>query len=88
MYTGYEVTTLDDCADRAQIIVTTTGCKDIVVGRHFERVPDDCIVCNVGHFDCEIDVKWLNENAKSKENIKPQVAPAELCVPSAQAVPV
>jgi adenosylhomocysteinase len=70
---GYEVNTMDDCAKQAQIIVTTTGCKDIVVGRHFEAVQDDCIICNVGHFDCEIDVKWLNENCAQKINIKPQV---------------
>jgi adenosylhomocysteinase len=70
---GYEVTTLDEVASKAQILVTSTGCKDIVTGRHFEQLPDDSIVCNVGHFDCEIDVKWLKENAKSVENIKPQV---------------
>ncbi|KAK5977017.1 hypothetical protein GCK32_001716, partial [Trichostrongylus colubriformis] len=70
---GYEVTTLDEAAPRANIVVTTTGCKDIVVGRHMEMLPEDAIVCNVGHFDCEIDVKWLNENAVSKEVVKPQV---------------
>ncbi|PIO66375.1 adenosylhomocysteinase [Teladorsagia circumcincta] len=70
---GYEVTTLDEAAPRANIVVTTTGCKDIVVGRHMEMLPNDAIVCNVGHFDCEIDVKWLNENAVSKEVVKPQV---------------
>lgn len=70
---GYEVSTLDDVAHRANIVVTTTGCKDIIVGKHMEALPDDAIVCNVGHFDCEIDVKWLNENAKSKDTVKPQV---------------
>lgn len=70
---GYEVTTLDEAAPKANIVVTTTGCKDIVVGRHMELLPNDAIVCNVGHFDCEIDVKWLNENAVSKEVVKPQV---------------
>lgn len=70
---GYEVTTMEEAAKKAQIVVTTTGCKDIVVGRHFEALPDDSIVCNVGHFDCEIDVKWLKANAASVENIKPQV---------------
>uniref|UniRef100_A0A0K0EZB3 Adenosylhomocysteinase n=1 Tax=Strongyloides venezuelensis TaxID=75913 RepID=A0A0K0EZB3_STRVS len=69
---GYEVTTLDDAAPRANIIVTTTGCKDIVTGKHFEALPNDAIVCNVGHFDCEIDVTYLNANAV-KENVKPQV---------------
>ncbi|KAK6048405.1 adenosylhomocysteinase, partial [Cooperia oncophora] len=70
---GYEVTTLNGAAPRANIVVTTTGCKDIVLGRHMEQLPNDAIVCNVGHFDCEIDVKWLNENAVSKEVVKPQV---------------
>lgn len=70
---GYEVNTLDNVASQAQIVVTTTGCKDIVRGEHFEHMPDDAIVCNVGHFDCEIDVKWLNKNAASCDNIKPQV---------------
>jgi len=70
---GFEVTTMEDASKRASIFVTTTGCKDIIRGEHMENMPDDSIVCNVGHFDCEIDVKWLNENAKSKDNIKPQV---------------
>ncbi|KAI6183173.1 Adenosylhomocysteinase [Aphelenchoides bicaudatus] len=70
---GYLVRTLEEVADRAQIIVTTTGCKDIVRGEHMEKLPDDAIICNVGHFDCEIDVKWLNENAASKDTVKPQV---------------
>jgi len=70
---GYEVTTMEDAASRASIFVTTTGCCDVIRGEHLEKMPDDSIVCNVGHFDVEIDVKWLNSNAASKENIKPQV---------------
>lgn len=70
---GYEVTTLDDCAHKGQIFVTTTGCKGIILGSHFESMPNDAIVCNIGHFDCEIDVSWLDKNAKEKINIKPQV---------------
>lgn len=70
---GYEVTTIEDCIDRIQIFVTTTGCKDIITGKHFERMRNDAIVCNIGHFDCEIDVKWLEENCAKKTNIKPQV---------------
>ncbi|KAI6181462.1 Adenosylhomocysteinase [Aphelenchoides besseyi] len=70
---GYQVRTLEEVADRADIIVTTTGCKDIVRGEHVEKLPEDAIVCNVGHFDCEIDVRYLNENAQSKETVKPQV---------------
>jgi adenosylhomocysteinase len=70
---GYEVTTMEDAVHEARIYVTTTGCKDIVRGEHFAHMLDDSIVCNIGHFDCEIDVKWLNENCKSKDEIKPQV---------------
>uniref|UniRef100_A0A914IBH5 Adenosylhomocysteinase n=1 Tax=Globodera rostochiensis TaxID=31243 RepID=A0A914IBH5_GLORO len=70
---GYQVSTLDEVADHAQIIVTTTGCLDIVRGEHIERLPEDAIVCNVGHFDCEIDVAYLNEKCVSKEQVKPQV---------------
>jgi adenosylhomocysteinase len=70
---GYEVTTMEEAAPRAQIFVTTTGCKSIIRGEHFELMPDDAIVCNVGHFDCEIDVAWLNANAKHKDTVKPQV---------------
>jgi adenosylhomocysteinase len=56
------------------IIVTTTGNKNIVVGRHFENMKDKAIVCNIGHFDNEIDMAWLNNNhGASKIEIKPQV---------------
>jgi len=70
---GYEVTTMEEAASRATIFVTSTGCEDIITGKHFEQMPDDAIVCNVGHFDCELDVKWLEENATLKDTIKPQV---------------
>jgi len=70
---GYEVTTVEDCVSRCSIFVTTTGCKDILTGKHFMQMKNDAIVCNIGHFDCEIQVKWLEENCKQKTNIKPQV---------------
>ncbi|KAH9424072.1 adenosylhomocysteinase [Dermatophagoides pteronyssinus] len=70
---GYEVTLLEETLSRASIFVTTTGCKDIIRGEHFMNMKDNSIVCNIGHFDCEIDVKWLDENAIEKVNIKPQV---------------
>lgn len=70
---GYEVTTVDEACKEASIFVTTTGCKDIIQGRHFEQMKDDSIVCNIGHFDCEVEVTWLEKNAKQKVNIKPQV---------------
>ncbi|XP_026476661.1 adenosylhomocysteinase-like [Ctenocephalides felis] len=75
---GYEVTTMEDASKEAQIFVTTTGCKDIIRGEHFMNMRDDSIVCNIGHFDCEVDVAWLNKNAKCKVNIKPQVDRYEL----------
>ncbi|KAJ1077102.1 hypothetical protein K5549_021980, partial [Capra hircus] len=73
LWRRYEVTTMDEACQEGNIFVTTTGCIDIIVGEHFEQMKDDAIVCNIGHFDVEIDVKWLNENAVEKVNIKPQV---------------
>lgn len=70
---GYEVTTMEEASKEASIYVTTTGCEDIVTGAHFINMKDDSIVCNIGHFDCEIDVRWLEENSTKKVNIKPQV---------------
>merc|ERR1739848_546716 len=70
---GYEVTTMELACVEAHIFVTTTGCKDIITPHHFEQMKDDAIVCNIGHFDCEIDTAWLKANAKSVMNIKPQV---------------
>jgi len=70
---GYEVTTLEHAVPHAQIFVTTTGCKDIINSHHFPHMKDNAIVCNIGHFDVEIDVAWLNANAVEKVNIKPQV---------------
>ncbi|XP_064610315.1 adenosylhomocysteinase A-like [Liolophura sinensis] len=70
---GYEVTTMDEAVQKARIFVTTTGCKSIIEGHHFEVMLDDSIVCNIGHFDCELDVAYLNKNAVKKESIQPQV---------------
>ncbi|EDO47256.1 predicted protein [Nematostella vectensis] len=74
---GFEVTTMDEAASQANIFVTATGCSGIITKEHFMMMKDDAIVCNVGHFDCEIDVAWLNENCK-KSTIKPQVDRYEL----------
>ncbi|GAA5860800.1 hypothetical protein JCM1840_001973 [Sporobolomyces johnsonii] len=70
---GFEVTTMEEAAPQGNIFVTTTGCRDIIRGEHFEVMPEDAIVCNIGHFDCELDVAWLKANAASVSNIKPQV---------------
>lgn len=69
---GFEVKKMDDAVSEGDIIVTTTGNKDIIASRHFLNMKDKAIVCNIGHFDNEIDVAWLNENG-IKTEIKPQV---------------
>ncbi len=69
---GYEVTTMDEAVKEADIYVTATGCCDIITKEHFEKMKDGAIVCNIGHFDIEIDVAWLMNNSKMTE-IKPQV---------------
>ena len=70
---GYQVTTMEEACEQGQIFVTTTGCRDIITGEHFSKMRNDAIVCNIGHFDIEIDVAWLKKNAKSVVSIKPQV---------------
>jgi adenosylhomocysteinase len=71
---GFEVKKLDSVVANADIIITTTGNKDIVLGRHFEAMKDKAIVCNIGHFDNEIDMAWLNGNfGHTKNEVKPQV---------------
>ncbi|OCB85051.1 S-adenosyl-L-homocysteine hydrolase [Sanghuangporus baumii] len=70
---GYEVTSMEDAASRANIFVTSTGNRDIITSKHFGVMKEDAIVCNIGHFDVEIDVAWLKANAKECVNVKPQV---------------
>ncbi|MCH2128525.1 MAG: adenosylhomocysteinase [Pirellulaceae bacterium] len=71
---GFEVTTMGEAASQGNIFVTTTGCRDIIVGEHFQVMPNDAIVCNIGHFDLEIDVSWLENQANvEKETVKPLV---------------
>ena len=71
---GFEVKKMDKAVAEADIVVTATGNKDIVKGSHFELMKDKTIVCNIGHFDNEIDVAWLDNNhGSSKTTIKPQV---------------
>lgn len=69
---GYEVTTMDDAVTQADIFVTATGCTDIITEKHFAKMKSGAIVCNIGHFDIEIDMAWLNKNSKMRE-VKPQV---------------
>ena len=70
---GYQVVTVEDVVDHVHIIVTTTGNDDIIRGEHFEQMRNDIIVCNIGHFDTEIQVQWLKDNAAKRTEIKPQV---------------
>ena len=71
---GFEVRTLENVVGNVDIVVTTTGNKDIVQGHHFEAMRDKTIVCNIGHFDNEIDMAWLNgKYGSTKNEIKPQV---------------
>ncbi len=71
---GYEVVTMDEAVTRAQIFVTATGNFNIIQGKHFSKMRDKAVVCNIGHFDNEIDMAWLNENhGNTKTTIKPQV---------------
>src|SRR5690606_24667178 len=71
---GYEVKKMADAIKEANIVVTTTGNKDIIRPEHFKAMKDKTVVCNIGHFDNEIDVAWLNQNyGNTKVEIKPQV---------------
>ncbi len=69
---GYQVLTMEEAAPLADIFVTATGCCDIITEKHFTKMKDNAIVCNIGHFDIEIDMAWLNKNSKIRE-VKPQV---------------
>ena len=70
---GYEVKKMDDAAKEGDLFVTTTGNYHVIVDRHFQMMKDQAIVCNIGHFDNEIDMDWLdNKSGATKENIKPQ----------------
>ncbi|MET0635423.1 MAG: adenosylhomocysteinase [Chitinophagaceae bacterium] len=71
---GFEVKKMIDAVQEADIIVTASGCRDLITGAHFEKMKDKAIVCNIGHFDIEIDIAWLNTNyGHTKDTIKPQV---------------
>lgn len=71
---GYEVVTMEEACKEGRLFVTTTGNKDIILGNHIEQMPNDAILCNIGHFDTEIDVAWLEQQvadgAVSKDEIK------------------
>jgi adenosylhomocysteinase len=71
---GFEVKKMIDAVKEADIVVTASGCRDLITGAHFKLMKDKAIVCNIGHFDIEIDIAWLNQNyGDTKDTIKPQV---------------
>jgi adenosylhomocysteinase len=71
---GFEVKKMVDAVKEADIIVTASGCRDLITEKHFRSMKDKAIVCNIGHFDIEIDMAWLNKNyGHTKDTIKPQV---------------
>lgn len=71
---GYEVTTMEEAASQGDIFITATGCCDIITGEHMEQMKNEAIICNIGHFDSEIETSYLIESPDCvKENIKPQV---------------
>jgi adenosylhomocysteinase len=71
---GFEVKKMINAVKEADIVVTASGCRDLITGEHFKLMKDKAIVCNIGHFDIEIDIAWLNQNyGHTKDTIKPQV---------------
>lgn len=71
---GFQIMTMEEAAPLGDIFVTATGCEGVVLGKHMERMKDQAILCNIGHFDSEIDIAWLENNPELEEkNIKPQV---------------
>ncbi len=62
---GYEVTTMEEAVEEGDIFVTTTGCRDVITGKHMSQMKNDAIVCNIGHFDLEIDMAWLEGEVKA-----------------------
>jgi adenosylhomocysteinase len=71
---GFEVKKMENAVKEADIIVTASGCRDLITEKHFRLMKDKAIVCNIGHFDIEIDMAWLNTNyGHTKDTIKPQV---------------
>lgn len=71
---GFEVKKMENAVKEADIVVTASGCRDLITEKHFRQMKDKAIVCNIGHFDIEIDMAWLNDNyGHTKDTIKPQV---------------
>jgi adenosylhomocysteinase len=75
---GFEVTTMEEAASQGNIFVTTTGCCDIIRGEHISQMKNDAIICNIGHFDVEIDVAWLEAQVTSCKAKKVNIKPADV----------
>ena len=75
---GYQVMTMDEAAPVGDIFVTVTGCKDVIVRRHYENMKDGAICCNAGHFDCEVNIKELSEAAKDSKELRNNIIGYEL----------
>ena len=75
---GFEVVTMDDACKEGNLFVTTTGNKDIILGKHIEHMPNDAILCNIGHFDTEIDVAWLEQQVADGKVSKDEIKAADI----------
>ncbi len=75
---GYEVVTMEEACKEGRLFVTTTGNKDIILGKHIELMPNDAILCNIGHFDTEIDVAWLEQQVADGAVTKDEIKAAEI----------
>jgi adenosylhomocysteinase len=75
---GFEVVTMEDACKEGRLFVTTTGNKDIILGKHIEQMPNDAILCNIGHFDTEIDVAWLEQQVADGAVTKDEIKAADI----------
>jgi adenosylhomocysteinase len=75
---GFEVVTMEDACVEGNLFVTTTGNKDIILGEHIKRMPNDAIMCNIGHFDTEIDIAWLEAEVKAGRMTRDEIKPADI----------
>lgn len=75
---GFEVTTMEEASKEGRLFVTTTGNKDIILGQHMINMAEDAILCNIGHFDTEIDIKWLEAEVAAGRATKDEIKPAEI----------
>jgi adenosylhomocysteinase len=75
---GFEVTTMEEACKEGRLFVTTTGNKDIILGEHMSQMPNDAILCNIGHFDTEIDVAWVEEQVAAGKATCSEIKPADI----------